>query len=122
MTRIPVAKLMSKGALAFRQWRRQTGTSQLQASTLLGYDKLTRLERGYQRPSLPVAIRIQQLTDIPPTLWMEKLDKADKAELALLDQHMEYLIRGPRAGRKRPPVPAGRPRRRKRPKASSAVA
>lgn len=117
----PIGKSMSKGALAFRVWRIKTSTSQLKAASILGYHRIPRIERGFGRPSLAVALRIKAMAGVEPDLWFVPLDRADKKTLAEVEEQIEERIRG--SWRKHAAAPAAAPvagrKRRRRPRASA---
>lgn len=76
---------LSKGALNLRQWRQREGLSQFELSKLINYRQVTRLERGYGRPSLGLAIRVRRVTGIAVDAWHEPLTRREQAAMARMD-------------------------------------
>jgi transcriptional regulator with XRE-family HTH domain len=69
---IAMAKYVNKGALKLRAWRRDRDLAQAAARIALGLPAdsiVSRLENG-QRPSLELAIAIEQITGIPAGDWL----------------------------------------------------
>lgn len=64
---------ISKGAELLLGWRLSKELHQDDASKLVGIDVAAycKLETGYRRPGLPLAVGIQDRTGVPVTAWME---------------------------------------------------
>lgn len=80
---------MQSGTEQFREWvaRRFVGSTRPQrdAAELFGWSEtvISKLCSGARLPGLMVAIRIQQVTGIPPTAWVEsRLDESRVAKAA----------------------------------------
>ena len=58
--------------------------TQFQLSNLLRlrYDKAARVERGYHRPGLSLAVAIEQVCGIPVSLWLQPAPDGDDSNLA----------------------------------------
>lgn len=66
---------LTRGAVEFRRWRLRSGLTQFQASYELRYTSnvAVRLELGINRPTLEVAMRIEEVTGIPARDWTVEL-------------------------------------------------
>jgi DNA-binding XRE family transcriptional regulator len=71
-----IGKKLSKGSLLLRAWRKEKGLTQWQATFHLGfrYDKISGFELGRRRPTLEVALVLQQKVGIPADSWLEPAD------------------------------------------------
>lgn len=74
--------LLSLGAIALRRWRVGRNLTQFQLSGLLGlrYDKAARLERGYTRPTLVLATRMEDVCNIAIRLWLQPVGPDERRD------------------------------------------
>ena len=63
----------NRGAELLRLWREGKGLTQPQASRLLGfaYDLVGFLERGYRKPGIRAAVKLQDRVGVPIDAWLK---------------------------------------------------
>jgi len=67
-------RMLNKGAIALRRWRRERNFTQSQCSRALNLSAdslVSRLERG-SRPGIAIALHVSRQLGIEPELWMQE--------------------------------------------------